>query len=201
MDSAAWDQRYAQTELVWSAGPNRFFAEEVEHLSPGRALDLGTGEGRNAIWLAERGWETTAVDFSPVAIEKARSLAAARGCSVSWAVEDLLSFRPEPGAFDLVAVVYIHLVPEQRRRLLQIASRALAPGGRLVVIGHHSDNLTEGVGGPQDRSILFTPEEIVAELDGLQVVRADRVLREVATDGGPRSAVDTVVVASPPAPA
>ena len=74
-----WNTRYAQKELVWTAEPNRAFAAEVSGLAPGRALDVACGEGRNAVWLAERGWQVTGVDFSEVALEKAATLAASRG--------------------------------------------------------------------------------------------------------------------------
>jgi SAM-dependent methyltransferase len=198
MDQASWDRRYSQAELIWSATPNQFFAEEVAALAPGRALDLGTGEGRNAVWLAERGWDTTAVDFSATGIEKARALANARGCSVTWIVEDLLTFRPAPHAFDLVALVYIHLPALQRRQVLATAVGALAPAGRLVVVGHDRSNLTAGVGGPQDPSILFTPEEIVSDLDGLDIVRSRKVVRHVKTPDGDRDAIDALVVAVAP---
>ena len=198
MDYASWDRRYSQAELVWSATPNQFFAEEVAELAPGRALDLGTGEGRNAVWLAERGWDTTAVDFSATGIEKARALAKARGCSVTWIVDDLLTFRPAPHSFDLVALVYIHLPALQRRRVLTTAVSALAPAGRLVVVGHDRSNLTAGVGGPQDPAILFTPEEIVSDLHGLNIVRGQTVVRHVRTPDGDRDAVDALVVAVAP---
>ncbi|HZK74563.1 MAG TPA: class I SAM-dependent methyltransferase [Clostridia bacterium] len=198
LDHASWDRRYSQAELVWSATPNQCFAEEVAPLAPGRALDLGSGKGRNAVWLAERGWDTTAVDFSGVGIEKARSLAARRGCSVTWIVEDLLTFRPAAHAFDLVALVYIHLPALQRRQVLTTAVRALAPAGRLVVVGHDRSNLLAGVGGPQDPSILFTPEEIVSDLDGLDIVRSQKVVRHVTTPDGERDAIDALVVAVAP---
>lgn len=197
-DHHAWNDRYAKSDLVWSAEPNRFFSAEVATLTPGRALDLGTGEGRNAIWLAEQGWAVTAVDFSEVGVEKGRRLAEARGCAVTWVVQDLLDHRPEAGAFDLVGLVYIHLPAGQRRAVLGAAAAGLAPGGRLVVVGHDTSNLTAGFGGPQDPSLLFTPEDVVADLAGLEIVRAERVTRRVDTPDGPRDAIDALIVAAQP---
>src|SRR5690348_14293140 len=104
MDRAEWDRRYAGTELVWTAEPNRFVVQEVAGLPPGRALDLAAGEGRNAVWLAERGWAVTAVDFSAVGLDKARRLAAERGVEAGWVVADVLEYVPEPGAYDLVLI-------------------------------------------------------------------------------------------------
>ena len=116
MDRNAWDERYAGDELVWSAQPNRFLVAEVETLPPGRALDLACGEGRNAVWLAERGWDVTGVDFSNVGLDKARRLAEARGVSAQWEVADVTEYTPAPESFDLVIVMYLHL-PEASRRL------------------------------------------------------------------------------------
>ena len=196
MDREAWNQRYADADLVWSAEANRFLVEEVADLPPGRALDLGAGEGRNAIWLAERGWRVTAVDFSEIGLQKARRLAEARGVEVDWTEADLRSYSPAPGAFDLVVLVYIHLPGEERRAVVRRAADAVAAGGTLLVIGHDRSNLEEGYGGPQDPTILFSPDDISDDLAGieeLRVVRADRVMRPVMTDDGERKAIDALV--------
>jgi SAM-dependent methyltransferase len=196
MERADWDRRHRGTELVWTAQPNRFVVEELGGLPPGRALDLGSGEGRNAVWLAEGGWQVTAVDFSSVALDKARRLAQARGVTVDWVLADLRGYRPEPGAYHLVLVAYLHLSPLERVAVLAGAVAALAPGGTLLVIGHDLANLTQGVGGPQDPAVLYTPEAIVAELDGLTVHRAERVRRPVDTAPEPGVAIDTLVRAT-----
>jgi SAM-dependent methyltransferase len=179
--------------LVWSAGPNRFLSEEVGGLPPGRALDLGAGEGRNAIWLAERGWDVTAVDFSRVGIEKGAEIARARGVAVKWVVEDLLNYNPEPGAFDLVILLYIHLPGEEWIQVLTSASSGVLPGGTLLVIGHDSANIANGVGGPQDASVLYNAAGVVSTLKGFDIIHAGQVLRPVATDDGERNAIDVLV--------
>ena len=107
MDSQEWDQRYAGTELVWTAQPNRFVVEELQALPPGRALDLGAGEGRNAVWLADRGWEVTAVDFSAAGLDKGRRLAGARGLAIDWVHADLRDYQPGEGSFQLVLIAYL----------------------------------------------------------------------------------------------
>ncbi len=198
LDQEQWDRRYAAAELVWSAGPNRFLAEELTGQEPGRALDLGTGEGRNAIWLAAQGWQVTAVDFSPVGLEKAARLAAGRGVSVDWAQADLHHYQPERGAYDLVLLAYIQFPREAATALLAMASSALAPGGTLLVIGHDVDNLSRGYGGPQDPAVLSRAEDVVAALPGLVIRRAGQARRPVQTDGGERVAIDTVVRAQRP---
>jgi SAM-dependent methyltransferase len=193
-----WNARYARSGLLWTAEPNRRFASEVEDLKPGRALDLACGEGRNAVWLAERGWRTTGVDFSDVALEKAQQLAASRGVEVEWVLADVLEHEPEPRAFDLVAVLYLQLPHEELAEVLRSAVEALAPGGTLVVLGHDSTNLTDGYGGPSDASVLFTPEDVVGELGGLVVERAETVTRTVALEEGEATALDALVRARRP---
>src|SRR6476646_2597087 len=131
-----WNARYARKELVWSAKPNRLFAAEVGGLAPGRALDLACGEGRNAVWLAERGWRVTGVDFSDVALGKAAELAAGRGVEADWVVADVLDYEPEPRSFDLVAVLYLQLRREDVLHAVRAAVNAVAPGGTLVVLAH-----------------------------------------------------------------
>ncbi|WP_246115504.1 class I SAM-dependent methyltransferase [Trebonia kvetii] len=117
------------TDLVWGAGPNRFVTAEVTALAAGRAIDLGTGEGRNAIWLAERGWQVTAVDFSAAGLARASRLAAERGVSVDWVQADLLDYKPAPGGYDLVLIAYIHLPSASLARVFRTAAAAVAPGG------------------------------------------------------------------------
>ena len=200
MDSSAWDARYADTpDLVWGVEPNRFVVEAVEGLTPGSALDLAAGEGRNAVWLAEHDWRVTAVDFSPVAVARGHELAAHRGVPVEWRIADVTAYRPVPGSYDLVLISYLHLPAEELAGVLDSARRALRPGGTLVVVGHDLANLTGGIGGPQDPRILLTPEAVVDGLAGLRIRRAETTRRPVPTaDGGSTDALDTLVVAARP---
>ena len=198
MNSQEWDQRYATTDLVWGAGPNRFLVAEVEGLPPGRALDLGCGEGRNAIWLAQRGWQVSGVDFSEAGLDKARHLAVERGVEVTWVRADLLDYQPDHGAFDLVIVMYIQLPAAQLADVMKRAGTALAPGGTLLVVGHDLLNLSEGHGGPQNPEVLFTPADIERDLPGLGIERAERVLRPVTVDGREVTAIDALMRAKKP---
>jgi len=198
MDRNAWDERYAGDELVWSVEANRFLVAEVEALPAGRALDLACGEGRNAIWLAERGWDVTGVDFSEVGLEKARRLADTRGVSVRWEKADVTEYTPAPESFDLVIVMYLHLPEAPRRVALHSAAVTVAAGGTLLVVGHDITNPDAGWGGPSDAAVLYGPEDVVANLDGLEVVKAERVQRSVQTDGGEKIAIDVLVRATRP---
>jgi SAM-dependent methyltransferase len=191
-----WNARYAAADLLWTADPNRLFATEVEGLEPGRALDVACGEGRNAVWLAERGWRVTGIDFSDVALAKGARLAESRGVEVEWVVADVVAHELGTQVFDLVAVLYLQLPHAELTRVLRSAAAALAPGGTLVVIGHDTTNLTDGYGGPRDASVLFTPEEVVAELGELGelgVERAETVRRVVSLEDGGATALDAFV--------
>jgi SAM-dependent methyltransferase len=201
VDSSTWDERYAGSNLVWSATPNQWVEQVAVGLAPGRVLDLAGGEGRNALWLADLGWQATVVDFSQVALDRARALAAERfGADDERLVTvraDLLTYQPEPGSYDLVLVVYLQLSAEARRTALLMAATAVAPGGMLLVVAHDSTNLTVGVGGPQDPHVLYTCGDVEADLagTGLVIERSEAVLRTVETESGPREAVDALLVA------
>jgi SAM-dependent methyltransferase len=204
MDHRVWDQRYAAAELVWTAEPNRFLVDEVDGMAPGRALDLGCGEGRNAIWLASRGWDVVGVDFSRVGLDKARQLAEQRHVDVEWILADVTTYQPTAAAFDLVAILYLQLSAAPLAAALARAVSGLASGGTLLVVGHDLTNLTHGYGGPQDPGVLYRPDHIVSSLGGLVVDKAERVQRPVETDGRTVVAIDTLVRAHltrPPASA
>lgn len=200
MDAEAWNARYGASEMLWGVEPNRWVVAETAELVPGEALDVACGEGRNAVWLADRGWAVTGVDFSTVALDRARDLAAQAGPEieerVTWVRSDAHDSSRWGGPFDLVLMAYLHLPPHERREALLTAVSVLAPGGTLLVVGHDFTNLTEGVGGPQDGELLLTPEAVVADLravEGLEVERAERVVRLVETPEGEHKAIDTLV--------
>jgi len=198
MDHLGWDERYAGDELVWTAEPNRFLVAEVEGLAPGSALDLACGEGRNAVWLAERGWAVTGVDFSAVGLDKARRLADARHVSVQWERADITEYQPAAAGFDLVIMMYLHLPESSRRIAVHRAAGAVASGGTLLVVGHDITNPNDGWGGPKDTAVLYGPEDVVADVGGLDIVKAERVRRPVQTDAGERKAIDVLVRATRP---
>lgn len=187
MDADAWDERYAATALVWSAGPNAVVAAECADLSPGLAVDLAAGEGRNAIWLAQQGWDVTAVDYSRVGLDKGARLAADVGTgdgTVHWVHADATTWV---GAdLDLALIAYLQLPRDQRAAAHRNAIRALRPGGTFLLVAHDSSNLTQGTGGPQDPAVLMTAEDVLSDLDPApyDVVRAERVARTVTTDDG-----------------
>lgn len=199
MKAEQWDERYRATELVWGTPPNRWVERELAELPPARALDLACGEGRNARWLAARGWQVRALDFSAVALDKGRAFEARQTPStrVDWVHADATTYRAAERV-DLALLCYLHLPRVQWRAALSRAVGALGPGGTLLVIGHDTTNIAEGVGGPQDPAVLFTAADVVADLVDTDLVidRAEAVHRPV--DGANRLAIDALVRAHRP---
>lgn len=186
MNAEEWDERYAASDLVWSAEPNQFVVSLTEDLPPGSAVDLGAGEGRNALWLAEKGWAVTAVDFSTAAVDRGR--ARQGGDRVDWQVADVTAYEPAD-RFDLVLLCYLHLPRQVMRRVLDHAASWVAPGGHLVVVGHAVRNLTDGVGGPQERDRLQDEDMLAEAAQALVVERLEEVERH--TPNG--TAIDVVL--------
>ncbi|WBM80225.1 class I SAM-dependent methyltransferase [Cryobacterium breve] len=205
MDANEWDSRYRQAQdgdhaRLWSAMPAKLVQDIVAPWTPGRALDLASGDGRNAIWLANRGWHVTGLDFSAEAIAQAREHARAAGVDVDWLVADATTWQTEE-RFDLVTVMYLHLPEELFRIVLARALGWLAPGGHLLVLGHDRGNINAGGPGPGNPDILYTPELLSSIVGQERILRCETVSRDLATD--PESpadhaggvALDTVLVA------
>jgi SAM-dependent methyltransferase len=193
MDASSWDQRYQESDLVWSAEPNRFLPELVSDLEPGTALDLACGEGRNAIWLARQGWDVTGVDFSPVAIEKAWQLGDDE--AVQWVVADVTDYEPEE-MFDLVILFYLHVLPEDLAAAIGRGVDALNEGGHLIAVGHAVRNLEEGHGGPQYPEILWSEKILRPMMQGLEIIDIGERSRPVPEADA--AAIDLVVHAVKP---
>ncbi|WP_072688933.1 class I SAM-dependent methyltransferase [Rhodococcus marinonascens] len=198
MDASAWDERYSQSDLVWGVPPNAVLVEQATSLPRGCALDLACGEGRNALWLATRGWKVTGLDYSVVALDKAARVAA----EAPRSVRERLDYRVADvtgadlgGEYNLVLMIYLHLAPTERLQVVNRAISALKPDGILMILGHDAVNPTQEVGGPQDPEIFYTPDDLVASVKGkLEVDVAERRYRE--TDAG--TAIDALVVAHRP---
>jgi ubiquinone/menaquinone biosynthesis C-methylase UbiE len=181
-----WDERYAE-QRQWSAEPNALVDELLADLPPGAAVDLAAGEGRHALWLAGRGWCVTAVDFSDVGLSRGRSQPGAG--EVTWVTADVTAWATEPESLDLVLVAYLHLAEADTIALLSRAVGWLRPGGRLLVLGHDVENITAGVGGPQEPAILHSVDRLAPVAALLDVDRLEQVRR--ATPAG--TALDTLL--------
>lgn len=207
MDRHEWNKRYAEEAFLWKVEPNQFVVAETAGLRSGRALDLAAGEGRNAVWLAEQGWQVTAVDFSDVGIEKGRQLAESRQVAVDWWVADLTDYGVLSGGYGLVLICYLQLPEPERRQVIAKARDAVAPGGTFLWVAHDLSNLEHGVGGPRSPLVLCSPQDVVADLPGFEIVKAEvvgrRVEQEPAQDAqdsaGEAVALDSLVRAVRPA--
>ena len=202
VDSTTWDEKYKESELLWSADANIWVRNLTADLPPGTALDVAAGEGRNALWLVARGWQVTAVDFSAVALERARALAEehlGRDAERLTTLEaDVQTWVPQSRSYDLVLVAYLHLPEQQRRSVMRAAAEAVAPGGTLLVVGHDLENLTSGHGGPQDPAVLYRPSDIAQDIEPTDlIVDRSETVRRSMTDGQgqPAEALDAIVVA------
>jgi SAM-dependent methyltransferase len=170
-----WDRRFA--EHAWPTEPDGLLVELVTPLAAGRALDVGSGPGRNSLWLAGRGWSVTAVDVSAVALTQANDRAAAEGVSIRTAREDVSAWVPPASSYDLVVLANLHFPQRDFAELLHRLAGSLQPGGHLFVIGHDLVNL--GRHGPSDPELLLTTERLAAALPPeLVVERLEQVRRQ-----------------------
>jgi 16S rRNA G1207 methylase RsmC len=167
-------------------------------MSPRRVLDLGSGQGRNAIWLAAQGHQVTAVDLSDVAIAQATEIAAEAGVDVEFIAADLAEWEPPTAAFDLVVLAYMQVPEAARRTIHDKAARALVSGGQVLVVAHHLANLEHGVGGPPTAEFLFDEADLADDFAGFEIVENNRVLRHVDKDDMTGDAIDVVFMARKP---
>lgn len=198
MDQQFWDDMYLGQTRLWSGRPNGVLVTEATDLPPGRALDVGCGEGGDALWLAERGWTVTGVDISPVALDRAAQAATAAGLAdrMRWTRADLATDPPPAGAFDLVSVQYFP-VPHEPRGVLAGLLAAVAPGGTLLVGGHDlTGHDHHGGNGHFDPTQYYDHDELVAALDDSWTILTAEIRPRVApAPPGTDHVNDTVLVA------
>jgi len=202
-DRDYWEDRYGQPGRAWSGRPNAALVAEATALTPGRALDVGSGEGGDALWLAARGWQVTGVDISQNALDKAAALAREREdvdpARLTWQQADLTGWSPTRTSFDLVTAHFMHLPLVDRERLFPALADAVAPGGTLLVVGHDADALPGGAGRHGDPGMLFTVDEVVGRLspDAWRVEVAEVRPRDMTgPDGDVWHVADVVVRAT-----
>jgi SAM-dependent methyltransferase len=174
-----WNERYAVDEYVYGTAPNDFLASVIERLPMGRVLCIAEGEGRNAVYLAEQGFEVTAVDSSPVGLYKARKLAGQRGVHIETVVADLAHYEIVPESWDAIVAIFCHLPPPLRRAIHAQAVAGLRPGGAIVLEAYTPAQLKHGTGGPPVAELLMTLEGLRDELSGLRFEHAVEIERDI----------------------
>jgi len=195
MDHTDWDDRHRDVDRFSHKDPDRSLVSVVSRLEPGTALVLAAGQGRNAVWLAEQGWQVKALDYSAVAIEKAAAFASGCGADVVFEQADLLEWKPD-SPHDLVTIVFLQIPFPDRHEVWRKAAEAVAPGGHLLLVGHDIRNLEEGYGGPSHESVLYTASEAARVVgENLHVERSETVVRPVEVEDGTRYAIDNLVLA------
>lgn len=174
-----WDERYGSEEYVYGKDPNEFLANAVENIPKGKVLCVAEGEGRNAVFLAEQGYEVTAVDASSVGLAKARKLAEERGVNITTIVSDLADFNIDPDSWDGVVSIFAHVPPLLRKQLHSKIVKGLRPGGVLVLESYRPDQLKYKTGGPPTAEFMMTLEGLEEELTGLAFEYAVELDRDV----------------------
>lgn len=190
---SSWNERYREAAALYGAEPNQFVAAELSDLSPRRVLDLGCGQGRNSAWLATQGHEVTGLDISDVGIAHAKELAAALEVDVDFHTVDVVNDWEPAEQYEVVVLSYLQLPEDMRRSVHAKAVAALGPGGMLLLIAHHADNLEHGVGGPPMPEVLFTEVQLAEDFARLDIERNEKVLRDVERDGELRVAHDILL--------
>ena len=179
MEAAFWDQRYSTDGYFYGEAPNAFVAEQAALIPPGPVLCLAEGEGRNAVFLAERGHAVTAMDQSSVGLAKARQLAARRGVTLTTEVADLTTYAIRPGHWSGIVATFVHLPPDLRRAVHTAVVAGLRPGGVYLLEAYHPDQLHHGTGGPRDINLLMTLAALRQELGGLAIIHGRELERPV----------------------
>ncbi len=175
-----WNERYAEEGFAYGTEPNDFVAEVTRALSPGRALDLAGGEGRNAVFLAGLGHRVLLVDAARVGLEKAKQFAAQKSLSIETLEADFAAWSPEPASCDLIVSSWAHVPPQVRRTLHAACVRALRPGGHFVLEAYTPEQTARTTGGPRDPSLCMTAAALREELAGLEVQVARELERHVS---------------------
>jgi SAM-dependent methyltransferase len=200
MDAGFWDERYLSSPALWSGRPNAHLVTEAADLAPGVALDVGCGEGADAIWLAERGWQVSALDISSVALERGAARALEAGADVAaritWVRADLTDWVPPAASFDLVSAQFMHLPPDQRRPLHRRLAESVAPGGTLLIVGHHFSDLQTDVPRPAAPELYFTASDIAASLPSEEwvIVVDEARARSTLDPGGATATIHDAVL-------
>ncbi|QUH05619.1 class I SAM-dependent methyltransferase [Saccharopolyspora erythraea] len=194
MDAQFWDDLYRGRDQLFSGNPNGVLVTEIAGTTPGQALDVGCGEGADALWLARRGWQVTAVDVSRVALQRAAAAGADVTGRVAWTHGDLTTTPPPTGAFDLVSVQYFPLRHQPDHTALRGLLASVAPGGTLIFASHDPADVPPDNEHGFDPGDYYQPDEIVKILDyGWSVLVNETRPRTASAPAGTQHTNDVVL--------
>lgn len=194
---AFWDQRFSAPEYIFGKAPNRFLVSQAQWLRPGmRVLDVATGEGRNAVWMAGQGCEVLGIDISPLAVEKAGRLAAQAGVRVAFEVADVRQWRWPAESFDAVVSIFIQFAaPGERSAVFEGMKRTLHPGGVLIMQGYTPKQIEYKTGGPPQAEHMYTEALLRSAFGDLEILHLrehEDVLSEGTKHVGRSALIDLV---------
>ncbi|HEV2673937.1 MAG TPA: class I SAM-dependent methyltransferase [Aliidongia sp.] len=190
---ALWDARYRAEDYLFGTEPNGYLAAQLHRLVPGqRALAVGDGEGRNAIWLARQGLDVTLVDISPVGIDKALRLARHQGCRITTVTADLTRWDWPRDQFDLAVEIFVHVPVADRRHIHRAMAASLKPGGLALVEAFRKGQADRASGGPRSAPLLYDADALAEDfgaLETLELLEGTVLLAEGARHRGPAAVV------------
>jgi 2-polyprenyl-3-methyl-5-hydroxy-6-metoxy-1,4-benzoquinol methylase len=192
-----WDSRYQQNILAYGNSPNEFLVKSAKYLRPGsRILAAGDGEGRNGIWLAGKGLEVWAVDFSRIGLKKAKKLAVSHGCKIRFICADLSEWKWPPDFFQVIVVIFVHFPPGQREQIHHAMISSLMPGGMVILQCFHQDQLKYDSGGPREVEMLYTLEMLKDDFRGMKFIHweeSETDLQEGNFHAGKAAVINAVI--------
>lgn len=165
-----WNERFSAENYMYGEHPNVFFMEQLAHLQPGNLLLPGEGEGRNAVWAARHGWKVTAVDYSEEGRKKTSQLAQKHNTELeAYLIEDLNHYVPKNSGFDAVALVFVHMMPEERVKLHAKLIESLRPDGILILESFSKNQLKFNSGGPKNLEMLYDIDSLKIDFEQLMI--------------------------------
>jgi 2-polyprenyl-3-methyl-5-hydroxy-6-metoxy-1,4-benzoquinol methylase len=187
-----WDERFSAKHYVYGKVPNQFFKEQIDGLAPGKALFIGEGEGRNAVYAASKGWIVDAVDISKEAKNKAESLAAEFDVKINYIVTDISEYSPGEIEYDLIVLIFFHVMPDLREETHLKVKNALKPGGKILLECYEKDQLKYNSGGPKNEALLYSLEDIYTDFNELNIVSFSKKI--IRLEEGPLHQGDACVI-------
>lgn len=175
-----WDKRYGEDSYAYGVKPNLFFRQELLKLEPKNLLLPAEGEGRNAVFAAETGWTVTAFDYSDKAKEKAIKLARNRHVEINYELTDFDNFKANSESFDCIALVYVHIPPNERKSTHKKMVKYLKPGGSLILESFSKDQIERNTGGPKNIDMLYSENELLSDFNELDIVKIETLEVELS---------------------